>query len=69
MTIVGSRTLFFRSHVSSMTGECTYLIYYQRVVSVDKGSVIIRYKKQQISLSKKVLRGGEPRSPADMFQA
>jgi len=52
-----------------MTGECTYLTYYQRVVSVDKGSVIIRYKKQQISLSKNVLRGVEPRSPVALFQA
>jgi len=50
-----------------MTGECTYLTYYQRVVSVDKGSVIIRYKKQQISLSKNVLRGGEPRSPVALL--
>ena len=41
-----------RSHVLSMTGRCTYPIYYQRVASVDKGSVIIRYQKQ-ISLSKK----------------
>ena len=30
---------------------CTCPIYYQGVVSVDKGSVIIRYKKKQISLS------------------
>jgi len=69
MNMAGSRTLLSHSHVSSMTGECTYLTYYQRVVSVDKGSVIIRYKKQQISLSKNVLRGGEPRSPVALFQA
>ena len=31
-----SRTLLSRSHVSSMTGGCTYPIYYQRVVSDDK---------------------------------
>ena len=54
MTRAGSRTLPSRSHVSSMTGECTYSIYYQRVVSVDKGSVISRYKKKQNSLPKKV---------------
>ena len=32
-----------------MTGECTYPIYYQRVVSVDKGNVIIRYKKNKLA--------------------
>jgi len=39
-------------HVSSMTGKCTYPIYYQRVGSVE-GNVIIRYKKTN-SLIKKV---------------
>ena len=38
---VESRTLLSRSHVSSMTGGCTDPIYYQRVVSVGIGSVII----------------------------
>jgi hypothetical protein len=52
-----------------MTGECTYPIYHQRVVSVDKGSVIIRYKKNKLAYRKKFLRGGEPRSQAAMFQA
>jgi len=55
MTIVGSRTLLSRSHVSSMTGGCTGPIYYHGVVNVDKGSVIIRYKKQ-ISVSKHATR-------------
>jgi len=45
MDIVGSRTLLSRSHVSSMTGGCNGPIYYQRAVSVGKGSVIIRFKK------------------------
>jgi len=43
MSMVGSRTLLSRSLVSSMTDGCTYPIYYQRVVSLEKGSVIIRY--------------------------
>jgi hypothetical protein len=29
-----------------MTGGCNYPIYYQRVVSLDKGSVIIRWKEK-----------------------
>ena len=48
MTMVGSRTLLSRSHVSSMTGGCTCPIYYQRVVSVEKGGVIIRYKLAEL---------------------
>jgi len=48
---------------------CTYPIYYQRVVCVDKGSVIIRYKQNKLTCRKRFLRGGEPRSPAAMFQA
>jgi len=33
--------------LSSMTGGCTYPIYYHgRVVSVENGDVIIRYKKK-----------------------
>ena len=51
---VGSRTLFSRSHVSSMTGEWACPIYYRGVVSVEKGSVIIRYKLPE--LMKKLLR-------------
>jgi len=45
MTRAGSRTLPSRRHIPSMTGERTYPIYYQTVVSVDKGSMIIRYQK------------------------
>ena len=44
MTMEGRRTLLSRSYVSSMTGGCTCPMYYQRVVSVEKGGVIIRYK-------------------------
>ena len=54
-------------HVSSMTGGCTCPIYYQRVVSVEKGSVIIRFKLAE--LIKTVSYAGEPRSPAATFQA
>ena len=42
MTMVRSRILLSRSHASSMTGGCTCPIYYQEVVSVEKGGVIIR---------------------------
>ena len=38
----GSRTLRSRRHVSSIRGECTCPIYYQGVVSVEKGGEIIR---------------------------
>jgi hypothetical protein len=48
MTIVGSRTLLPRSHVSSMTGGCTCPICYQGVVSVEKGNLIIRYKLPEL---------------------
>jgi len=41
MTRAGSRTLPSRSHISSMAGECAYPIYYQRVVNIDIGSMII----------------------------
>jgi hypothetical protein len=40
----GGRTLLSRSHVPSMTGGCTCPIYYQGVVSFEKGGVIMRYK-------------------------
>ena len=58
MTMVGSRTLLSFSHVSSMTGGCTRPIYYQRVVSGEKGSVIIRFKLPE--LMKTVWRGTPP---------
>jgi len=58
MTIVESRILLSRSHVSSMTGGCTCPIYYQGVVSLEKGSVVIRYKLPE--LIKKVWRGTPP---------
>jgi len=32
-----------------MTSGCTCPIYYQGVFSVDKGSVIIRYKKNKLA--------------------
>jgi len=44
LTMVESRTLLCCSHVSSVAGGCTGQIYYQGVVSVEKGSVIIRCK-------------------------
>ena len=46
---VGSRTLLSRNHVSSMIVErsaCS--IYYQVVVSIEAGSVIIRYKLAEL---------------------
>jgi len=45
---LGSRTLPSRSHVSSMTGGCACPIHYRGVVSVEKGSVIIRYKLPEL---------------------
>jgi len=48
-----------------MAVGCTCLIYYQGVVSVEKGSVIIRHKLAE--LIKKL--GGEHRSPAAAFRA
>jgi len=42
-------------------------IYYQGVISVEKGTVIIRYKLPE--LSKNSFLGCEPRFPAVMFQA
>jgi len=61
MTMVGSRTLLSRSHVSTTAGGCTYPTYYQRVVSADKGSVIIRYKNK-FAYQKMFLRHGTPLS-------
>ena len=66
MTLVGSRTLLSRSHVSSMTGGSPCPIYYQRVVSGEERGVIIRYKLTE--LIKKV-SWADPHSPAAMFQA
>jgi len=43
-----NRTLLFRSPVSSMTGGCSYPIYYQGVVSIAKGSVIIPCKSPEL---------------------
>ena len=37
-----------RSHVSSMTGGCTCPISYRGVVSVEKESMIIRYKLAEL---------------------
>jgi hypothetical protein len=64
--MVGSRTLLSHSHVSSMTGGCTCPIYYQRVVGVEKGSVIIRYKLPELI---ETASEAANRSPAAMFQA
>jgi len=66
MTRPGSRAVLSRSHISSMTGGCTCPIYYQRVVSIEKGSVIIRYKLPELI---KTLCEAANRSPAAMFQA
>jgi len=43
ITRAWSWTLLSRSHVSSKTHWCTCPIYYQGVVSVEKGSAITRY--------------------------
>ena len=67
MTTVGGRTLLSRSRVSSMTCGCTCPIYYQGVVSVEKGSVIILYKLAD--LIQNSFLGEEPHSPSAMFQA
>ena len=56
-----SRSLLALSHVSSMTGGCTCPIYYQGVVSVEKGGVIIRYKLPE--LIKTVASAGNPALP------
>ena len=48
MTKAGSRSVLSRSHVSSMTGGLTCPIYYQGVVSIEKGSVIIRYNLPEL---------------------
>jgi hypothetical protein len=48
MTRAGNQTLLSRNHVSSMTCGCTCPIYYQGVVSVEKGGVIIRYKLAEL---------------------
>ena len=43
MTMVGIRTLLeSRSHVSSMTGECTYPTYHQRVVNIEIRTLLHR---------------------------
>ena len=47
----GESNLLSRSHVSSMTGGCTWPIYYQEVISVEKGSVIIRHQLAPLSRS------------------
>ena len=50
-----------------MTGGCsTYPIYYHKVIGVDTGSVIIRYKKNRLAYQKEALGRG---TPAAMFQA
>ena len=54
----GSRTLLSRSNVSSTTGGCTCPIYYQGVVNVEKGGVIIRYKLAELIKTK--FLGQEP---------
>jgi len=54
MTRVGDGTLLSRNHVSIMTGGCTYPMYYQTVVSGEKGSAIIRDKKNKLADQKKV---------------
>jgi len=83
MTRVGNRTLLSRSHVSSMTDGGTCPMYYQGVVSVEKGSVIIRYKLGELiknvseaanplfrsHVSSMTRRGVESCSPAAMFRA
>ena len=58
MAMVGIRTLLSHSHVLSMTSGCSWSIYHWGVVSVEKGSVIIRYKSPE--LIKKVSYGGNP---------
>jgi len=50
-----------------MAGGCTCPIYYQRLVSVDKGSVIIRYK-HKLAYQKKSLRKGNPVLPQPCFK-
>ena len=50
-------------------GECTYPIYYQRVVNVDKGSVIIRYKLPELIKTVSLARSSGPALPQPMFQA
>jgi len=63
-----------------MTGGCTCPIYYQGVVSVEKGSVIIRYKLVELikivcepcsrsHVWSTTMRGVEPCYPAAMFQS
>jgi len=59
MTTVESRTLLSRSHGSSMTGGSTCPIYYQGIVSLEKGSVIIRYKLPEL-----IKKASEAANPA-----
>jgi len=61
----GSRTLLSRRHVSSMTGERTCPIYDRGVVSVEKGSMIIRYKLAELI---KKFSGREPLSGKPCFK-
>ena len=61
----GSRTLLSGSHVSSMTGECTYPICNQGVVSLQNGSVIIRYKLVEL---KNVSEAANPALPKPCFK-
>jgi len=67
MTTVGSRTLLSRRRVSSTTGGYTSPIYYRGAVSVEKGSVIIRYKLADLNKKKFFVKGH--RSLAAMIQA
>jgi len=64
--MAGSRTLFSRGHVSSMTGGCACPIYYRGVVSVEKGNIIIRYKLAE--LIKRVSYAGNPTLPQPRFK-
>jgi len=64
--MVGSRTLLSRSNVSSMTSGDIRPIYYQGVVSVEKGSVIIGYKVAE--LIKAAPWAGNPALPQPRFK-
>jgi len=61
-----SRSLLSSSHVSSMTGGCTCPMYYQGVVSGEKGSVITRYKLPE--LIKNVSEATNPTLPKPCFK-
>jgi len=64
--MVGSRTMLSRSHVSSVTGGCTCPISYRGVVSIEKESMIIRYKLAEL-IKRFLSRGTRPREA--MFQS